>query len=395
MPVARDILALSAGTHPARLIPWDELYAGLGAEVEAGNVRVSGGLHGHYLYTYTPSCQFDHKWNRINMLSRGLILDVRRQRVIATPFPKFFNYGEIDTLPDEPFVVTEKLDGSLGIVYYEPEHFRWKVATKGSLDSEQAQWAQHRMITHMDLWGALEKYATYLVEIIYPENRIVVDYEGARRLVLLGAYHENGSEFDRAELERLVSKFPLFELVREWKFDSLDDVLRQAENLPINREGFVIRFQSGLRVKIKGAEYCRLHKLIAGITPNRIWEMMKNGDDMEAARRSLPFSFRKDFDRIRAALLEQFYSVLDQAEFWHKSLLNETDTECGKRLQETDDEIAKTLVFPCRKWDLLNDAHVGGSRSRNSVFSFFKPKGNDLVGYEPTSAMNRVQESVL
>ena len=41
---------------------------------------------------------------------------------------------------------------------------------------------------HTDL-GTLDREYTYLFEIIYPSNRIVVDYGSSRRLVLLAAVH--------------------------------------------------------------------------------------------------------------------------------------------------------------------------------------------------------------
>jgi hypothetical protein len=51
------------------------------------------------------------------------------KRIVATPFPKFFNAGEHNgTIPALPFEVFEKVDGSLGILY----HFdgAWGASTK-------------------------------------------------------------------------------------------------------------------------------------------------------------------------------------------------------------------------------------------------------------------------
>jgi RNA ligase len=42
-------------------------------------------------------------------------------------------------------------------------------------------------------------------------------------------------------------------------------------------EGVVVRFASGLRLKLKREEYVRLHRLVTGLTPRRIWEMLKDG----------------------------------------------------------------------------------------------------------------------
>src|SRR5690606_11460751 len=83
-----------------------------------------------------------------------------------------------------PPVLYEKLDGSLGIIY--PHNGSLAVATRGSFASRQAVWASHFVYNHMPNFSQPEGITT-LVEIIYPENRIVVDYKGESQLVLLGA----------------------------------------------------------------------------------------------------------------------------------------------------------------------------------------------------------------
>jgi RNA ligase len=146
----------------------------------------------------TPSAQDD-----ITLLARGIILDPKNKRVVATPFPKFFNVGErLDAIPDLPFEKFEKLDGSLIILFYHKGE--WHTATKGSLGSEQAKWAV-RWITAHDL-SCLDKETTYLAEALYPENRIVVHYQHTG-LVLLGASRGDGSEIAYDEL-RIVACRP-------------------------------------------------------------------------------------------------------------------------------------------------------------------------------------------
>jgi RNA ligase len=104
---------------------------------------------------------------------------------VARPFPKFFNYGE---QPDEdtrrlgqPFTLSEKVDGSLGI------HYRWNgtdgIATRGSFHSPQAQWATAALADSPPV--RFDYGRTHLFEIVYPENRIVVDYGDRAELVYL------------------------------------------------------------------------------------------------------------------------------------------------------------------------------------------------------------------
>src|SRR5262245_46069866 len=101
------------------------------------------------IYCYRPRCAFDKLWNDVTRHARGIVLDRRSGRVIARPFRKFFNLGEMpetqpDALPATPFRVEEKLDGSLGIVFHHDG--RWDVCTKGAFESEQARYARAELL---------------------------------------------------------------------------------------------------------------------------------------------------------------------------------------------------------------------------------------------------------
>lgn len=90
-----------------------------------------------YIYNYTAKAQFEYMWNEVTMLCRGLILD-ENYKIVARPFTKFFNYGEVanEVIPSLPFEVYDKMDGSLGILYWWND--RPYIATRGSFMSEQA-----------------------------------------------------------------------------------------------------------------------------------------------------------------------------------------------------------------------------------------------------------------
>src|SRR5690606_26325973 len=93
------------------------------------------------ILNYTEKAQWDRVWNPVTLTCRGLILDDDNE-VVARPFGKFFNLADHEQ--DDPRLgwpcdVYEKLDGSLGIAYRYGDHVG--IATRGSFDSEQAQWA--------------------------------------------------------------------------------------------------------------------------------------------------------------------------------------------------------------------------------------------------------------
>lgn len=260
------------------LLPQQELAAA----VEAGHVtRKQHPELPLSIYTYTRTCQYERVWNQVTTRCRGLVADDATGEIVALPLPKFFNVGEhvsgqpyAPALPDEPFEVYDKVDGSLAVVFHYAG--RWRVASKGSFVSIQAQWAQ-RLLDGRDT-SALVPGVTYLAEILYPQNRIVVDYGDRRDLVLLAAFAKDGTEI---ALARAAEDWEgIGSVVTVWPAMPLAELLALAENnrLPGGRdargtdaEGFVLRFASGVRAKAKLAEYVRLHKVLTGVTERDIW----------------------------------------------------------------------------------------------------------------------------
>ena len=154
--------------------------------------------HDLTIWNYTPRVQYDRLWDDITIQCRGLVTNSKGD-IIARPFKKFFNYEEHkpEDIPNEEYVVYEKLDGSLGILFnYQGE---WILATRGSFTSPQAIKGKEILNNH-DI-SALRKDNTYLFEIIYPENRIVVDYGDEEKLVVIGGIHtETGEEIPDSSL---------------------------------------------------------------------------------------------------------------------------------------------------------------------------------------------------
>jgi hypothetical protein len=257
------------------------------------------------IFNYSRECQYEGLWDDITLNCRGLVLDTEGN-VIAKPFPKFFNYEEHkpEDIPNETFEVYEKMDGSLGIFFYYGSE--WHMATRGSFTSEQA-------IKGMEI---AKKYNydkicvpgyTYLFEIIYPENRIVVDYGKEERLVLLGVMNRRGEEFS---YEEMVDEG--WDIVMKYKtWGEGYDLLK--EEISKDKEGYVIRFKSGFRMKIKGKEYVRLHKILTNFSTKDIWELLKNGEPFEPFLERVPDEFDDWVKRTAMNLRYSFHSIDERA----------------------------------------------------------------------------------
>jgi RNA ligase len=285
-------------------------------------------------------------------------------------------------VPDLPFDVFEKLDGSLIIIFHHAG--RWRAATKGDFASAQALWAQARLDAQ-DL-SALVPGTTYLAEAVYPENRVIVRY-AEPALVLLGAYTEAGEEAETDALAMVAGRLG-WRLPERHSFSSISDLILHARALPREQEGFVLRFADGTRLKVKGDEYRRLHALISRVTPLAVWEAIANGDDLVAIRRDLPEEFWSDFDAIVRSLEREQNDLLTRIAGVAQSVASLSDKELGLNLGTLDPEL-RGFVFTYRKTggDLLKT-----DRARQSVLRAIRPTGNMLAGYVPSYAMIRVLE---
>jgi RNA ligase len=369
--------------HPARSMTFKELTEGLAEAKAARIVSEQADDTGLRLYCYTKSAVYDRNWTPFSLMARGLILDVNAGKVVATPFPKFFNLGERgnESIPDLPFETFEKVDGSLIIIFWHGG--RWRTATKGSLRSEQAVWAQ-TALANADL-TQLDPGTTYLAEAVYPQNRIVIRYEETG-LVLLAAYREDGSELAYDDLMEVGARLG-WRVATRHAYSSVSDLIAHTSTLPATEEGFVIRFADGQRLKVKGEEYRRIHALISRCTPLAMWDAMLAGDDMANIRRDLPEEFWTDFDAITGILHQQLTGLISRVQDEARAVAHLSDKDVGLRLAEFPEPV-RGLIFPYRK----NGGDLLSGRTRQALFKTIRPNGNELEGYVPSYAMTRVAD---
>lgn len=251
-----------------------------------------------FIANYTSKVQYDKLWTDEIKQCRGLIFK-SDGTIIARPFPKFFNLEEHqpEEIPNEPFEVYEKLDGSLGILYFHKGHP--KIATRGSFESEQAIKANQLLQKYEIIWNP---NLTYLFEIIYPANRVVINYGKEEELVLLAVFDiYSGNEKDITYID-----FPY----KVKKYDGIKDLSTIKDLQEDNKEGFVIKFTSGMRVKVKFDEYVRLHRILTQVSNKSIWEYLKDGDqDLNEILDRVPDEFYNYVKKIKEDLLAQFSDI--------------------------------------------------------------------------------------
>lgn len=236
---------------------------------------------------YTDRAHLSGHWCPVTTVFRGLVV-TDDNTVLARGLEKFHNAVDTDPawLASHPrWVVTEKLDGSCGLIFADPDTGEPVVTTLGAFDSSQAEWAARWLTEHHPRWRPPPGWTT-VVEIISPDNRIVVDYGDRAELVFLAAVPVGPGPSTQ---DHGVVRWP-GPVVRSWDPVGGGDVLElyRREDLNPGGEGFVAWCPvDDARVKIKFPGYLAVHRLVTGAGPLHLWRAA-------AARDLIPLGARDD-----------------------------------------------------------------------------------------------------
>jgi hypothetical protein len=220
------------------------------------------------------------KYNEIVRWARGSVLEVGTWNIVAQPFKRFFNFGECEEervkFDWNNFTVTEKVDGSLMILYNYQD--RWFLNTSGSFGDGDVgttkmtwnnlfwQTVEGQLwddVTKEEWTGLLNKDYTYLFELCTIHNKVVRLY--ANPIVyFLGAFDiKNGYELTHGEVEEESTKI-FIHMPQTYKYTKMSEILdflHEKESSDPTYEGVVIRDRRGIRFKVKNEAYLRLHHM--------------------------------------------------------------------------------------------------------------------------------------
>jgi RNA ligase len=284
------------------------------------------------IWNYSPKVQYERLWDDTTMQCRGLVTNSKGD-IVARPFKKFFNYEEHtpEEIPNEFFQVYEKMDGSLGILFnYKGE---WILATRGSFTSDQSVRGKELLSKYQ--YERLHPEYTYLFEIIYKENRIVCEYD-FEDLVLLGMIHtKTGDEInihnsnEDVRFKNMLSNigFPIVTLYKTWGEGY--DILK--EEISKDKEGYVIRFNNGFRMKIKGDEYVRLHKIITNISNRDIWGHLKDGLPLDDILDKVPDEFYDWVKKTKKDLEDSFKKIEREYQWIYKIIMRNESAQNDRK----------------------------------------------------------------
>ena len=382
--ISSELLQSLTGRHPARCIPFDHLYDELNrlcARKEGEKPLIVKSVHKNLeIYNYSRDCMYERTWNLFTCISRGLVIDAQARKILATSWPKFFNWGEDDcfwTPSGESMSVYEKVDGCLGIVFYDGE--RWRLASRGSFTGDVQQ-AGQKMLDGRQIGGILTPGHTYLFEILTSVQRIVVPYpfEG---LVLLGGYDEQGYELPWDKVGE-IADLAGFKLPSVQQFSTVDEVVAYTKPLDYHQEGFIIRFEGGHRIKIKSDGYLEKHKLMFNFGPLAVWDSFVSGGSRDYRAR-LPEEIWAEFDKLWSLFERKYDEQYREIAYAHELTKHLSDRDLGQNMKErVAGEAAHRFLWGYRKGGFREEVKTPGSDVRKRFCEWFRPTGNKVEELE-------------
>lgn len=427
-PISSFLVHTEPRIHPLHGLNANQLRELICIEKEKGNIDLvqppfNTTINPDFrVVNYTKECTYRKDWNLLTCSARGLVIDLcdSNKPIVAYSMPKFFNLTEppasleavVSHMDKNRWKVYEKFDGSCGICFYDAMYRRWVVSTRGSFVSEQALWATKEINRYSE---HLDPHITLITEIVYPENRIVVQYPFSGLVVLCGYHNLTGEYLSPERIEQLLPDLSgnviFSHKYRTFSYDSIDKLISVAKTLSSDSEGFVVHFENGDKVKIKGEEYCRLHRIVSNVTPLFIWEdtcdllqmFFDSGkteqfiEEMHKKRMEIPEEFRNDHDNIMQLLLKRAKDILqtnlDFLEDYRKNnlfvdvLKNRHDRK--EWIQYIDSNISQNPKLIKAILIQLADGMHCEFRRTYAIWHMIRPKANILEGYVPSKMLNR------
>jgi RNA ligase len=247
---------------------------------------------------------------------RGLCLDSNFD-LVARSFNRFYNIQERkDRFNYEDCLSTEKIDGSLGIVYTYDDKVCFN--TRGSFGFGQVN---NYPITWRELFSLAvpdwqDKFRdcpyTLVGELCSKYNRVVVPHE-TPRFVLLSCF-DGKKELDFSQTKEIAKEYGL-EIPNHTYFSSLNEVVEYVESKDgKDFEGVVLRSGDD-RVKAKNSLYVSLHHTFsnsAAINPKNLVSIILKNEQAEVV--SYFPEFKDEVEKVES-LLNKWYQELDNLWF--------------------------------------------------------------------------------
>ena len=241
---------------------------------------------------------------------RGIKFDLNGH-LITKPYHKFFNLGErADIQPNsidwsQPHRILEKLDGSMITIHYDKNayHTHTKMgATDVALPVTKFIFDRPQ---YAKLYEALkEEGCTCIFEWCSRKQRIVIEYPEDKLILTAIRANYSGKYLSYEKMIEYGHKFgvPIVKAL-PGSVRNIQQFMDETKELE-DAEGYVIRFDTGHMLKVKGLWYCRIHNTKElFLFEKNVWFLILN-NELDDAK-----PFMSDEDK---TLVEDFANELEQ-----------------------------------------------------------------------------------
>lgn len=329
----------------AKLLNKDSSVDTLQQVIDKVNIHAYS-LKGKSFIQLDYSKQVGRWWNVLTENSRGHIFSYPQLALVSLPFQKFFNlneraFTELSALNlNQESYIMEKLDGTM-IHLFEVEDTIFS-ATRGSAGvyyfNDKAvdfiKNANYETVLHTIQSG----YTPIFEILLKPDDKYgqTVKYEEEELRLIAVRHRETGEYVHPTELEAMAKAFGV-RSATFYRGKELFHVLQEQCKIT-NMEGWVVYFEDGLMVKVKGEDY------LAEVRSKTL-ETQVNG------------KLEKTADMIGATLYGWIQADIrdDQLSFIHS-------TELRKELEEKVEQIEAALVSYLTELKQLFNQHHSDDR---------------------------------
>lgn len=281
-----------------------------------------------------PEIKNDH--DSLRRECRGLIFSLDG-KLIARRLHKFFNINEKEETQfskidfEKKHIILEKLDGSMITPIPIDNHIRWGTKmgiTDVAINAET--FVAHNPSYEMFARDMINQELTPIFEWCSRKNKIVVDYP-QDRLVLIAVRHNKTGEYFSYEVLKKYGKEYNLDVVTTYpgNIHSMEKLIEETKELK-DSEGWVIRFEDGHMLKIKGEWYLKLHKTKNDIDSEKNVLSLIISNQLDDLK---PFMLNEDKEKIET-FEKNFWRGVRETEKNTKELLAQLKTKTNNSKKE-------------------------------------------------------------
>lgn len=302
---------------------------------------------------------------------RGITFSAHTGAVVNRKFHKFFNVNErpetqISVLDfTKPHVILEKLDGSMLTPLFVKGGVRW--CTKMGLTPVAApvdEYAKGKQNLMSFVTNALMADMTPMFEWCSRKQRIVIDYPEDRLVLTAMRVNDTGRYVDYQTLCKFAADYGI-EVVRALPGNAENIRVFMDEAMDLEgSEGYIIRFDNGHMLKVKGLWYCQLHNTLDQLRFEKDVIRLVLDDKLDDAKPFLPPDLVKCADLFAQDL---FRGIASQGErlYWIAQAAYDNLNGSKKRfaMEVVNGDPAhkpfSALLFSI--WDRLDEGEAGAT----------------------------------